>query len=49
VNAWKGNLPKQVVIDRIERFYKKRGIKLGKIHKDEWDAVGIGLYLKGQF
>jgi hypothetical protein len=42
VAKWKGQLTKEAVIYRIEKI-------LGKCtyEKDEWDAVGIGLWAKG--
>lgn len=42
---WKGNLPKKIVQERIEKLYTG---KL-KYKRDEWDAVGIGLYKLGLF
>lgn len=47
VRDWKGQLPKTVVAQRIiDRIGSRncRGFK-----KDIWDAVGIGLYVKGVF
>lgn len=41
---WKGQLPKEVVIKRIKRIYPNL-----KAKSHDWDAVGIGLYLKGDF
>lgn len=45
-NEWKGQLPKDVVIqrvrDRIPEIDKKFAPK-----KDSWDAIGIGLYEHG--
>ncbi len=49
VNNWKGNLKKDIVIKRITRTYNEAGLKFKPFTKDEWDAVGIGLYLKGFF
>lgn len=46
VRDWKGQLPKTVVIERIKR---KLGKGCGLYHGDQWDAVGIGLYVKGYF
>ena len=44
VISWKGQLPKEVVIQRIKRL-------LPKVNAEDhsWDAIGIGLYLKGVF
>jgi Holliday junction resolvasome RuvABC endonuclease subunit len=44
VNKWKGQLPKNVIINRIKAIYP--GIQ-AKTHA--WDAIGIGLYIKGEF
>lgn len=41
---WKGQLPKDVVIKRIKRLMPKTRAK-----SHDWDAIGIGLYLKGVF
>jgi len=38
---WKGQLPKKIMKNRVERITGK------KYTEDEADAVGIGLYLKG--
>lgn len=46
VNRWKGQLPKDVVNKRVERFYGSNNCKGFKTHA--WDAVGIGLYYKGE-
>ena len=46
VNTWKGNLQKEVVIGRIgNRLSQETCMKLDK---HMWDAVGIGLFLKGE-
>lgn len=44
VIAWKGQLPKDVVIKRIKRILPNI-----KAKSHDWDAIGIGLYLKGVF
>src|SRR3990167_4151964 len=44
VNDWKGQLPKEVVIQRIKNTLKEQ-VKDVKTHA--WDAIGMGLYLKG--
>lgn len=41
---WKGQLPKQIVIDRIKA--KMPDVK-AKSH--DYDAIGIGLYVRGDF
>jgi len=40
---WKGQLPKDVVIDRIVKILPN----LKGVSSHGWDAVGIGLYAKG--
>lgn len=42
VIKWKGQLPKEVVIKRIKRLLPK-----AQATSHDWDAIGIGLYLKG--
>lgn len=42
VNQWKGQLPKEVVIRRIQRV-----LPSCKATSHDWDAIGIGLYIKG--
>ena len=42
VGSWKGQLPKKVVISRIKRLLPKV-----KAKSHDWDAIGIGLFLKG--
>ncbi len=49
INKWKGNLPKSVVNDRIREIILDRSGKQCVFQQDEWDAVGIGFYLKGVF
>lgn len=46
VREWKGQLPKPIVIQRVKR---KLGKSCGLYRGDQWDAVGIGLYIKGFF
>ena len=46
VNKWKGNLPKDIVEKRVRRILPKLSKNL-KSHTV--DAIGIGLYLKGEF
>jgi len=43
VGEWKGQLPKKVVIERIKRILP--GVEATK---DDWDAIGIGLFLSGK-
>ena len=42
VGKWKGQLPKEVVIQRIKRILPDV-----KATADDYDAIGIGLFLKG--
>jgi Holliday junction resolvasome RuvABC endonuclease subunit len=42
VNKWKGQLPKNIVIERIQALLPDV-----KAHTHAWDAIGLGLYLKG--
>lgn len=44
---WKGQLPKDVVQKRITRLLGKE--KCRRFSKDIWDAVGMGLFMKGAF
>lgn len=43
---WKGQLPKEVVNRRIQKILK---CSEKTFRADEWDAVGIGLWIKGAF
>lgn len=43
VGTWKGQLPKKVVIERIKRILPNV-----KATKDDYDAIGIGLFLSGK-
>jgi len=45
VNAWKGQLSKEVVMRRIEARLGLAACDAFKTHA--WDAVGIGLHMKG--
>ncbi len=48
INEWKGNLPKSIVTERIQKYYE--GLAVAEKWKaDMWDAVGIGLYRYGEF
>ena len=42
VGTWKGQLPKKVVISRIKRILPNV-----KAKSHDWDAIGIGLYIRG--
>ena len=44
VNIWKGQMPKEAVMHRIKRILP--GIK--PVSHD-WDAIGMGLHLRGDF
>jgi hypothetical protein len=48
VNAWKGQLPKEVVIGRLEKLYADTQCA-GKLNSHSYDACGIGLHVKGLF
>lgn len=47
VYQWKGQLPKPVVIRRIKQILGEKTCEGYKTHA--WDAVAIGLYVKGFF
>ena len=49
INEWKGNLPKDVVIKRIKRYYASEPLVYADWKDDAWDAVGVGLYQNGEF
>lgn len=46
---WKGQLDKKLTLARIKVALTKRGSKLAGTTTHEADAVGIGLYLLGEF
>jgi hypothetical protein len=46
IQNWKGQLPKQVVRERIQKVLGKSGSDL-EISEHEWDAIGIGLAARG--
>lgn len=46
VNEWKGQMPKPVVNRRIRAIL---GVDTKAYKRDEWDAVGVGLFAKGFF
>ena len=43
---WKGTMGKKLVERRITKLY---GVGILPYKKDEWDAIGIGLYKLGKF
>lgn len=47
VNDWKGQLPKEVVVERIKEDYPE--VENFNVKSHAWDAVGIGLYALGRF
>ncbi len=49
VNAWKGQLSKELVIDRIADVMGPVWMKVSgsQFRTHEWDALGIGLWAKG--
>lgn len=49
VNKWKGQLSKRIVEKRIRRILPVAKLKKLKPEKDVWDAIGIGLYMRGLF
>lgn len=49
VTKWKGQLPKDVTIDRIKLLYDAAGMPYPKLKSHEWDALGIALWWKGLF
>ena len=46
IALWKGQLPKNVVIQRVKSFLGEKDCKNFKA--DIWDAVGMGLYWMGR-
>lgn len=46
VNKWKGQLPKEVINERIKKILPESVWKNFK--KDTWDAVGLGLFIHGR-
>ena len=49
VNKWKGQLPKRIVNQRVEKILsEKEQMLLSVNHSHDWDAVGIGLYVQGR-
>lgn len=49
VNKWKGQLSKKIVIKRIKRIISSSRLKKLAPEKDAWDAIGIGLFMRGLF
>jgi len=49
INAWKGNLSKEIVIERIKHYYRHTPRVFAEWQDDAWDAVGIGLHHFGEF
>lgn len=47
VISWKGQLPKKVVNERIERILGRMPCR--KLSTHDWDAVGIALWYAGEF
>ena len=46
---WKGQLSKELTLARVKLALSKRGATLAGTTTHEADAVGIGLYLLGEF
>jgi len=46
---WKGQVKKDVIKRRVEKRLERRGEKLSTKASHEFDAVGIGLYVLGEF
>lgn len=49
ISRWKGNLSKDMVESRIKKYYEGKPLLWKQWKKDMWDAVGIGLYVQGEF
>lgn len=49
VREWKGQLSKKIVAARIRKRIGDQALDDMEFHGDIWDAVGIGLYVKGHF
>lgn len=47
VTEWKGQLPKDIVTNRIKNVLGNNVCENLRISQHGWDAVGIGLYTKG--
>lgn len=48
-SGWKGQLPKQLVIDRLTERLGAKVCRDLDIQRDGWDAVGIGMWAQGRF
>ena len=46
---WKGQLKKPVVIKRLKKILPRKLLNLLAPESDTWDAIGIGLYMRGLF
>lgn len=49
VRNWKGQLPKDVVIQRIKKLLGTAACYRLGVKTHAYDAIGIGLYAKGHF
>lgn len=49
IAAWKGQLKKPVVINRIRRIIPSNVLRSLKPKSHSWDAIGIGLFMRGLF
>jgi len=49
VNQWKGQLPKKIVIKRIQKIIPRRNLETLQPKDDCWDAIGLGLHVRGVF
>lgn len=49
VNTWKGQMPKDVVMRRLQKFYREDPESLEGIETHAWDALGIATWAHGAF
>lgn len=49
VNEWKGQLPKELVKERVLRRMKRTGQSLQTNQTHEFDAIGIGFHILEKF
>lgn len=49
VNKWKGNLKKRIVEKRIRKILPESRLEYLEPESHTWDAIGIGLYVRGLF
>lgn len=50
VSEWKGQLPKDVVNDRVKKLLSRKDLEaLSPDRSHDWDAAGIGLWYLGRF